>query len=190
VDETDAEETDELFDGSQPETARAREIQQNVPTKRWRRLVQEAQTRAKMLEWLWKEQEVHGLSMQECVRQKAPEVGWSAYQRWKRKAESLDGPLWERLLDQRLPPPPKVIEGDVRLAACMLRRANRSIGPDAAQEHLEAEFGPRGKVLLLCSRDTIPLGVISRHSGRCASRCVSCPATNENILHQGVRTSG
>jgi hypothetical protein len=102
--------------------------------------------RASILEKLRKDQIAHGLSMQECVRQKAPEVGWSAYQRWKRKAESFDGPLWERLLDQRLPPPPKVIDEDVRRAACMLRRANRSIGPEAAREHLEAELGPRGKV--------------------------------------------
>ena len=84
--------------------------------------------------------------MQECVRQNAPEVGWSAYQRWKRKAESFDGPLWERLLDQRLPPPPRVIDGEVRRAACMLRRANRSIGPEAARAHLKAEFGLPGKV--------------------------------------------
>ena len=144
MDGTTPKEADELLAGSQPETVRAREIQQHVPKERWQRLVQEALTRANTLEWLWKEQETHGLSMQECVRQKAPEVGWSAYQRWKRKAESFDGPLWERLLDQRLPPPPRVIDGEVRRAACMLRRANRSIGVDAAQEHLEAEFGPRG----------------------------------------------
>ena len=50
--------------------------------------------------------------------------------------------LWERLLDQRLPPPPKVIDEEVRRAACMLRRANRSIGPDAARGHLETARAP------------------------------------------------
>jgi hypothetical protein len=146
VDATDPKESGEFSVVGQPETARAREIQQQVPAERWVRLVREATERANILEMLWKEQEAHSLSMQECVRQKAPEVGWSAYQRWKRKAESLEGPLWERLLDQRLPPPPKVIDEEIRLAACMLRRADRAMGPGAAREHLQAQFGPRGKV--------------------------------------------
>lgn len=67
----------------------------------------------------------------------APEVPWSTYLYWKRSYQSRGGESWERMLDGRLPPRPRPIPEPVRLAACLLRRANRSINVESARQILK-----------------------------------------------------
>ncbi|MCP3963115.1 MAG: hypothetical protein GY719_35190 [bacterium] len=84
--------------------------------------------------------------MRSCLKTLFPEVPWPTFVNWKRKHANRRGPAWERLLDGRLPPPPPPIADDIRLAACMLRRADRSVNCARARDLLEAQFGAEGRI--------------------------------------------
>ena len=129
-----------------PQTPGAAEFRARVGSERWSFLVEQALERAEIVEQVAARVEQAGAGRRQSLRDVAPEVGWSKYLHWRRRHESRDGPGWERLLDERLPPPPVRIGDDIRLAACMLRRQDRSLNADGARTHLVAQFGEAGHV--------------------------------------------
>ena len=138
-----------------PQTPGAAEFRARVGSERWSFLVEQALERAEIVEQVAARVEQDGAGRRQSLRDVAPEVGWSKYLHWRRRHESRDGPGWERLLDERLPPPPVRIGDDIRLAACMLRRQDRSLNADGAHPPRGPvrRSGPRQR--LLASEDLV-----------------------------------
>lgn len=130
----------------EPTSERARKIRVQVSDQRWERLVTDALGRLEVLELVADEHENSGGSWRSSLSAAVPGVPWPTYVNWKRKHKSRSGEPWERLLDGRLPPPPPSIENDIRQAACMLRRADRSMLCERARELLVDQFGERGGI--------------------------------------------
>ncbi len=130
----------------QPLTSIAQLLRQNTNEQRWQTLVHDANRRADVLNKVKEHHKDTGLSLRQCLPKVAPEIKWPTYVTWKRKHRSRNGPDWERLLDERLPPPPPPISSEIKQAACLLRRANRSINPDEARKLLSAQFGQNGDI--------------------------------------------
>ncbi|MCP4654602.1 MAG: hypothetical protein GY856_04180 [bacterium] len=130
--------------GPIPETEQAQVVRAAVSDERWELLLQDAQRRAEVVEATAARREETGESWRICLAAVAPDLHWATYLHWRRRYEARQGPAWERLLDERLPPPPTPISQEVRLAACMLRRADRSINGERARMLLIDEFGVDG----------------------------------------------
>ncbi|MBI4869932.1 MAG: hypothetical protein HY814_00005, partial [Candidatus Riflebacteria bacterium] len=164
----------------EPETDQARGLQSAVTAERWERIVRDAQGRAEVLELVEDERHTTQRSWRICLTQAAPEVGWSAYLHWKRKYEARSGPGWERLLDERLPPPPVALAEDLKVAACLLRRVDRSLGTEGARAHLVAQFGERGRISDASLRRIWAKAGLSWEPGR-----VSGAVPGEKVMHYG-----
>ncbi len=117
-----------------PQTPGAAEFRARVGSERWSFLVEQALERAEIVEQVAARVEQAGAGRRQSLRDVAPEVGWAMYLHWRRRNQSREGPGRERL-----PPPPVRIGDDIRLAACMLRRQDRSLNADGAHP-------PRGPV--------------------------------------------
>jgi hypothetical protein len=117
-----------------------------VSNQRWERLLADALRRLEVLELVVEERKEKGRSWRKSLEAASPEVPWPTYVNWKRKHKDRKGQPWERLLDGRLPPPPPPIPDDIRLAACMIRRTDRSVNTETARGHLEAQFGEAGRI--------------------------------------------
>lgn len=129
-----------------PETEAAQAVRAGTSDARWVRLVADAARRAQVVEETAAEHVRSGKSFRSSLAEVAPGVGWSAYLHWRRRYQSRPGPPWERLLDERLPPPTPPIDDEVKHAACLLRRMDRSVNGERARSVLEAQFGARGRV--------------------------------------------
>lgn len=127
-----------------PVTERGRAIRRGVSEERWKELAPEAQRHADVLSAVEAHMEASGASRRSAVEVVAPGLHWSTYRGWCRLYESGDGPVWERLLDARIPPVPERVAKDICVAACMLRRVDRSINTETARVHLSAQFGDAG----------------------------------------------
>lgn len=82
-----------------------------------------------------------GLSRRRALAAVAPEVHWSTYLNWCRRAASRPGAPWERQLDVRVPPPPDRISAIVEGSACALRRLKPTLTCAEARILLVAQFG-------------------------------------------------
>jgi len=131
---------------SEPQCARAKKIRKQVSDARWERLVADALRRVEILELIVEERKANARSWRKSLEAVVPELSWPTYVNWKRKHRNRKGESWERLLDGRLPPPPPPLPDDIRLAACMLRRADRSVNCERARDLLEAQFGKVGRI--------------------------------------------
>lgn len=130
-----------------PETPEGQRLRAEMTPERWAKVSEDAVARAEVVEGVASRRKEVRESWRKCLAAVAPDVGWSAYLHWRRRYKARGGPGWERLLDERLPPPPaNRVRDDVRLAACMLRRADRSMNTETARTHLVAQFGDEGSV--------------------------------------------
>lgn len=129
----------------EPVTATAKALRARMSATTWSKRVEVARRRAETLVAIEQCHHEHS-SMRACLRTIAPSWTWSQFLHLRRRTTNEDGPLWESLLDRRLPPVPSSLDHDVRLSAEALRRANRSIGCPAVRTHLIQDFGERGNV--------------------------------------------
>lgn len=89
-----------------------------------------ARCRAEVLAKVLAERERSGLSWRRCVEVVAPDLDGSLFLRLRERYDQRQAPAWERLLDERTPPPaPAPIPDDVRTGAIGLRMFDRSTGP-------------------------------------------------------------
>lgn len=129
------------MDEYEPVTDGAKELRGRLTAEQWAGRAREAKEYALIVEGVLSRREETGESRRKCLAAAAPETGWSKYLHWCRRIKGFDGPLWERLLDGRVPPEPKRIPEAVMRAACLLRRVDRSINCEAARKALREEFG-------------------------------------------------
>lgn len=129
----------------EPTTETGRTLRSRVSDAVWESRVLAARERAAKYEELQDDTVMSG-PMRARVRTLAPSWTWSQYLHIHRRVEAGEGPLWERLLDLRVPPPPPPIDEEVRLMAEALRRVDRSIGLAAVRDRLMRDFGRRGDV--------------------------------------------
>jgi hypothetical protein len=134
------------MDEVEPVTAQAQLLRARMSEARWSREVATARRRAEVVERVEKVRTERGLPWRRCLADVAPGVSWSAYLHWRRRYRNRSGPAWERLLDERVPPRTAEVPDEIRNAARMLRRSNRSINAATARQHLIAEFGRSGDV--------------------------------------------
>ncbi len=131
---------------NEPVTARARELRARVSEARWAQVTRDAERRARVVEEVASRRAEDELSLRATVAKVAPDVEWATYLHWRRRYEGREGPPWERLLDERVPPPADRVPEAVRVAACMLRRVDRSMNAETARGHLVAQFADVGSV--------------------------------------------
>ena len=124
----------------EPVAEHGKRLRAEVSEERWRRIVDEADERAAVMDTVTAHREAAGLSWRESVATAAPEVPWPTFVYWRRHYKQRTGPTWERLLDGRVPPDTSIPE-DVELAACLLRQLDPDIGVAAARKHLVRRFG-------------------------------------------------
>ncbi len=129
-----------------PVTERGQAIRRGVSEALWEERTLEAHRHANVLSAVEAHMEAGGASRRSAVSVVAPGLHWSTYRGWYKLYKGGEGPAWERLLDARIPPVPDRVAKDVCAAACMLRRADRSINTETAQAHLSAQFGDGGAV--------------------------------------------
>jgi len=129
----------------EPVTAMAKALRARVSEATWSKRVEVAQHRAETLTAIRQHYQEY-TSWRACVRAIAPSWTWSQFLHLERRATANDCPLWENLLDRRVPPVPKPLDDDVRLLAEALRRVDRSIGCPAVRQRLTQDFGERGNI--------------------------------------------
>jgi len=126
-----------------PKTLR---LKRRLSAKRWTVVVKRAWERVEILEETARRHAEIG-SWRKALEDVASEVPWPTWLHWRQCSVEREGEAWEKQLDARAPPEPYRLSGEVRLAACMLRRANPTMDYEEAQKHLKAQFGEEpGKV--------------------------------------------
>jgi hypothetical protein len=131
---------------SEIETPIVRTLREQLNEARWERAANEARGRAAIIEEVKEEHRGSGLSLRKCLTKVVPEVSWSLYQSWCRRARERSGPIWERLMDRRIPPLTDSISESVRQAARTLRYAVPTMDCDTARKHLVKQFGKEGQI--------------------------------------------
>ena len=130
---------------SEPQTALGKALRNQMSAERWQREVEASLARAAVLEAVAARREETGLSWRRALAAVTPDVSWPTYRAWRRKHDRLQGPSWERLLDERLPPSTALAES-IEAAARMLRKADPTVTTKAARGHLVEEYGEAGAV--------------------------------------------
>jgi len=125
-----------------PTSSEALALRHQLPSDVWTDRVKDAVRRAHCLETVRRERKETGGSWRKCLKQVAPDVSWSRYQSWRRRARARSGPLWERLLDYRNPPPREPI----RAVAMILRRAEPGMDCETARGHFTTTYGESGAI--------------------------------------------
>jgi hypothetical protein len=115
-------------------------LQASVPPARWPVILAGAHECVRILDAVGRAHST-GLSRRQALATVAPEVHWSTYLNWCRRAESRPGAPWERQLDVRVPPPPDRISAVVEASACALRRLKPTLTCAEARVLLVAQFG-------------------------------------------------
>lgn len=127
----------------EPTTERIKSFRAMMSVQRWQREVSKAQEKARIMEEVC-QKHAGGLSWHRSLKEVAQEVKWSTFVHWQRKRKRYSGPLWERLVDTRIPPPGARIDESIRKAACLIRRMDRSVNTARAREQLVAEYNAAG----------------------------------------------
>lgn len=127
-------------------TPTGRALFNQLSAERWNQVVREAFERVAALEAVDAEREASGLSYRKCLKVVAPDVPWSRFQSWRKRAQSRTGPMWERLMDRRIPPQPECIPDSVRQAVIALRLAVPAMDCETARDRLLKQFGDQGAI--------------------------------------------
>lgn len=120
--------------------ASTRELQSSVSSERWCVILARAHECVRILDEVAVVR-ADGESRRRALATIAPEIHWSTYLHWCRRAAARDGAPWERQLDVRVPPPPERIPADVEATACALRRLKPTLTCMEARSLLAAQFG-------------------------------------------------
>jgi hypothetical protein len=134
-----------MVDANEPQTALGRRLRARMSDERWVREVGLARGRAAVLAAVADDHERTGQSWRRALAAVAPDVSWPTYRAWRRKHDRLEGPAWERLLDERVPPSTALAEA-VEASAVTLRQLNRSMTTEEARGHLARQYGEAGAV--------------------------------------------
>ena len=171
---------------SQPVTSLAQGLRASVPEDRWASIEELARERAEVLARVLAERERSGLSWRKCVAAVDPDLDWSLFLRMRSRYAEREGPVWERLLDERTPPPaPASVPDDVRDGAIGLRMFNRSMGPGEVREMLVGRFGERGNISdASLKRIWVAAGVTYIRTGRGGAR-EEKPEPEEVVAYHG-----
>lgn len=128
----------------EPVTARGREVMDYVGAERWLERVEGGRRRVEVVESVRGRCSSCDEAQRAYLASRWPDVPWSTFRNWCRKYDSREGAPWERLLDHRIPPEPVETASELKVAACMLRRGDRSMNTETAREHLVSQFGESG----------------------------------------------
>ena len=131
---------------AEPVTEEALLLRSHFRPEKWEQLVRDAEGRAEVVEAVVRRRQEGGLSWRKCLGAVAGDVEWPTFLHWRRRYVGRTGPAWERLLDERLPPPPTRIPEEIRVAACLVRRTDRGINAEGTRQVLVAQFGDKGAI--------------------------------------------
>lgn len=122
-------------------------LRASMSPERWQQEVAEAFARLEVVRRVGRAKaRGHGAQAAE-LREASPGTPWSTCCYWRRCVGTRKGPEWERLLDRRVPPPPrKPVDSDVKATAVGFRRLDRRVSCQDARRLLEEQFGARGRV--------------------------------------------
>lgn len=127
-------------------TPLTRTLKERLSPQRWAAIEPRAHERVVVLERVAQAQ-AGALGRRQALMSVAPDVHWSTYLNWCRRAAARDGAPWERQLDARVPPEPRRVLEDISVAACLLRRQDPTLTCEAARAVLVKQFGDeRGTV--------------------------------------------
>jgi hypothetical protein len=134
-----------MDESREPRTAAGLELRSRVSAERWGRIVLQAEARTRVFEKIRSFLEKSGGSWRGAHASSGADVPWSTLLSWKKRCDEGEGELWERLLDERVPPD-QTLSDSIRQAARLLRRVDRSINTEEARRLLIAEHGEEGQV--------------------------------------------
>lgn len=129
-----------------PQTSQGQALLATLAPERWSHVVSEAVERARVFDAVMAHHAQTGQSLRGSVALVAPGLPWPTFVRWKRRCDLAEGETWERLLDERVPPPRKGVSPAIQRLACTLRRVDPGMNADTARTHLVTEFGAAGDV--------------------------------------------
>lgn len=134
------------FEAHHAQSSAARQLAARVSAERWQLLVVRAQARAATYQAVMAAYS-GGASMRRAIAEAGDGVDRSTLLRWHLAVQRGEGPLWERLLDRRVPPPPPPpVPQPIRQAAVQLRRTDVTITCERARKTLETLYGAQGNV--------------------------------------------
>ena len=132
-----------------PVTERSRDLRSRLSPALWHANVERALHRLKVIEAVQELCGPGGMSKREALKMVTSGiVHWATYEGWERQVRNRTGPVWERLLDWRLPPEPVRVEEGVRQAVIACRRAVPGIDRKTVRRHLVDQFGPGVRISL------------------------------------------
>lgn len=136
---------DELFGTPAPTTVFGRNVLRHSTPSEWLCNVASAREKAMIVQAVraWQER---GLSQRKAVAAVAPAVPRPTLQGWLRSVAKRDGPLWERVLDGRVPPEADQVPEKVRSFVTGLRLAQPEMPCRRVLELAAERYGKDGEV--------------------------------------------
>ena len=134
---------DEKLGTPVPTTAFALNLLRHSTPAQWTCNVASAQERAQIVEAVRALQE-GGLSQRKALAEAAPGARRPTFQGWMRRIGRRDGPLWERVLDGRIPPEVERVPAQVRSFVVGLRLAQPGMPYSKALDLAALRYGQEG----------------------------------------------
>ncbi|MFZ5785735.1 MAG: hypothetical protein ACOY3Y_04760 [Acidobacteriota bacterium] len=131
--------------GREPTTSEGRQLRARVNDGRWQRIVEEAERRAAIFDSVSQHEQATGDSWRAAVAVVAPGLPWPSFVHYQRRVREREGEIWERLLDERVPPDRSIAE-KVRVLARALRTVEPRMPTEIARRRLMERFGEEGDV--------------------------------------------
>jgi len=136
---------DESIDTPGPVTVFGQRLRAHSTESQWRRNVASAREKTRLVR-AFQEMQESGFAKRKALLAVAPDVPRPTFQGWMRCVDNREGPLWERLLDGRLPPQVQRIPDSVRSFVVGLRIAQPEIPCSAVLCLVAARFGKDGDI--------------------------------------------
>lgn len=131
----------------EPVTDGAIHLRSRLSSDRWRKVAADAVQRAEVLQRVDNERNHCKLSSRKSLEHVAPGVPWWRYRHWRKRVKTCSEPMWERLIDQRVPPAPERVPEAVRQVALTLRElVDSAMDCETARSHLIKRFGEPGRI--------------------------------------------
>lgn len=135
-----------MADLPEPQLEASRALHDRLPPQRWQCVVEKALRQLAIVKGVEALVGKTGMSQRQSLEAVAPKVKWPRYEKWVQRLRTREGPEWERLLDERVTPPPDSLSPEVITATIELRQQDPGMSWKDALKTLQARFPERGGI--------------------------------------------
>lgn len=129
----------------EPTTEHGISLRKRVSARRWKKIVAEATQRASIFEATTTRLRDYNGGLSAALDAVAPATPRPTFVYWQRHVRNREGPIWERLLDSRVPPD-RSCRAEIKTMAVMARMLDKEISVADARVLLIKHFGDEGDV--------------------------------------------